>query len=209
MSKKPPSKYEIKQPKMCQTCDKAADCEFLKLLFQKPYDASGVLLDCKAFYIVFCELEERCRIPDDPEEKKRYHEESDAGKRPYLTPAMVTNGVLAAELALKALTLKETGTFDCIHDLDKLFYALPEEHRETLSSLIKEKSYQNDATLKRNLETISNFFVDWRYFFQFEAIGYSNFLPEFIHIVCDYAIAEIATFNENDFERSTSRGDGG
>ena len=187
---------------MCQSCDKAADCEFLKRLFQKPYDASSVILDCKAFYIVFCELEERCRIPDDPEEKKRYHEETDARKRPYLTPAMVTNGVLAAELALKALTLKETGTFDCIHDLDKLFYALPEEHREALSSLIKAKSCQNDATLKKNLETISNFFVDWRYFFQFEAIGFSNFLPEFIHIVCDYAIAEIATFNENDFERA-------
>ncbi len=204
-----PKKYEIKQPKMCQTCDKAAACEFLKLLYQKPYDASGILLDCKAFYIVFCELEERCRIPDDPEKERRYYEESDAEKRPYLTPAMVTNGGLAAELALKALTLKETGTFDCIHDLDKLFYALPEEHRKALSSLIKEKSRQNDATLKKNLETISNFFVDWRYFFQFEAIGYSNFLPEFIHIVCDYAIAEIATFNENDFERSTSGGDGG
>ena len=117
MSKKQPKKYEIKQPKRCQSCEKTADCEFLKLLFQKPYDASGVLLDCKAFYIVFCELEERCRIPDDPGEKKRYQEESDAGKRPFLTPAMVTNGVLAAELALKALILRETGTFDCIHDV--------------------------------------------------------------------------------------------
>lgn len=192
---------------MCQSCDKAADCDFLKLLFQKPYDASGVLLDCKAFYIVFCELEERCRIPDDPEEKKRYHEESDAGKRPYLAPAMVTNGVLAAELALKALTLKETGTFDCIHDLDKLFYALPEEHREALSSLIKEKSHQNDATLKRNLETISNFFQEWRYFFQSESIGYSNFLTEFIHIVCDYAIATIENGEIND-KQGTSGGIG-
>lgn len=191
MSKKQPKKYEIKQPKRCQSCDKAADCEFLKLLFQKPYDASGVLLDCKAFYIVFCELEERCRIPDDPEEKKRYHEESDAGLRPYLDPAMVTNGALAAELALKALTLKETGTYDCIHDLDKLFYALPETHKTALSSLIKKKACQNDATLKKNLETISLFFQKWRYFFQHETVGYTNFLPEFIHIVCDYALAEL------------------
>lgn len=191
MSIKQPKKYEIKQPKRCQSCEKTADCDFLKLLFQKPYDASGVLLDCKAFYIVFCELEERCRIPDDPEEKKRYHEESDAGKRPFLTPAMVTNGVLAAELALKALTLRETGTFDCIHDLDKLFYALPEVHKTALSSLIKEKSCQNDATLKKNLETISLFFHKWRYFFQHETVGYSNFLLEFIHIVCDYVIAKI------------------
>ena len=188
-----PKKYEIKQPKKCQTCEKSADCEFLKLLFQKPYDVSGVLQDCKAFYIVFCELEERCRIPDVPEEKKRYHEESDAGKLPFLTPAMVTNGVLAAELALKALTLKETGTFDRIHDLDKLFYALPEEHKNALSSLIKEKSCQNDVTLKTNLETIGSFFQEWRYFFQYEAIGYSNFMLEFIHIVCDYAIAELGS----------------
>lgn len=184
-------KFEIKPLNICQSCDKAADCDFLKRLFQKPYDASGVLLDCKAFYIVFCKLEERCRIPDDPEEDKRYHEESDTGNRPYLTPAMVTNGVLAAELALKALTLRETGTYDCIHDLDKLFYALPDNHRDALSSLIKEKAHQNDATLKTNMETISNFFQEWRYFFQRESIGYSNFLTEFIHIVCDYVIAEI------------------
>ena len=203
MSKKQPKKYEIKQPKRCQSCDNAADCDFLKLLFQKPYDASGVLLDCKAFYIVFCELEERCRIPDDPEEEKRYHEESDAGRRPYLTPAMVTNGVLAAELALKALILREAGTFDCIHDLDKLFYALPEEHRETLSSLIKEKSHQNDATLKTNLKTIGNFFQEWRYFYESESMGYSNFLTEFIHIICDYAIATIENGEINDKQETT------
>ena len=192
MSIKQPKKYEIKQPKRCQSCEKAADCDFLKLLFQKPYDASGVLLDCKAFYIVFCELEERCRVPfGDTEKMKQYHEETDAGNRPFLTPAMVTNGVLAAELALKALILRETGTFDCIHYLDKLFYSLPDNHREALSSVIKEKAHQNDATLKSNLETISNFFQEWRYFFQRESIGYSNFLLEFIHIVCDYAIAEI------------------
>ena len=184
-----PKKYEIKQPKRCQSCDKAADCEFLELLYQKPYDASGVLLDCKAFYIVFCELEERCRVPfGDPEKMKQYHEETDAGNRPFLTPAMVTNGVLAAELALKALILRETGTFDCIHYLDKLFYALPDNHRDALSSLIKEKAHQNDATLKTNLKIIGDFFHKWRYLFESESVGYSNFLPEFIHIVCDYAL---------------------
>ena len=200
-------KYEIKQPKRCQSCEKAADCDFLKNLFQKPYDASGVLLDCKAFYTVFCELEERCHIPDDPEEKKRYHEESDAGKRPFLTPAMVTNGVLAAELALKSLILRETGVFNCIHDLDKLFYSLPETHKTALSSLIKEKSCQNDATLKKNLETIGIFFQKWRYFFQHETVGYTNFLPEFIHIVCDYAIAAIENGESND-KQGTSGGIG-
>lgn len=185
-------KFEIKQPNRCQSCEKAPDCEFLRTLFQKPFDASGVLLDCKAFYIVFCELEERCRVPfDDSEMMQLYDEESNDEKRPYLTPAMVTNGVLAAELALKALTLKETGTFDCIHNIDKLFYAFPDTHRAALSDIIKEKAHQNDATLKTNLKTISNFFQRWRYSFESDVIGYSGFLMEFIHIVCDYAIADI------------------
>ena len=185
-------KFVIKQPHKCQSCDKSSTCDYLRRLYQKPFDASGVMLDCKAFYAVFCELEERCRIPhDDLEKLQQYEDDYLTGKRPYLTPAMVTNGVLAAELALKALTLKETGTFDCIHDLDKLFYALPEEHKTALSAIIKEQSHQNEAILKTNLEIISNFFHKWRYFFQYESIGYSNFLTEFIHIVCDYAIAEI------------------
>ena len=189
MSRKEAKKYQLKVPKKCDSCDKSSDCELLKLLYQKPFDTSGVLLDCKAFYIVFCELEERCRIPlGDPEKIKQYHEETDAGKCPYLDPAMVTNGVLAAELAIKALTLKETGTFDCIHDLDKLFYRLPPVHKAALSDILKKETHQNDATLKKNLETISNFFQEWRYFFESESVGYSNFLPEFIHIVCDYAL---------------------
>ena len=52
-----PKKYEIKQPERCKSCDKADKCDFLIHLFQKPFDACGVLLDCKAFYIVFCDLE--------------------------------------------------------------------------------------------------------------------------------------------------------
>ena len=110
----------------------------------------------------------------------------------------MSNGVLAAELALKALTLRETGIFDCTHDLDMLFYALPDNHRTALSTLIKDKCHQNGTTLKMNLEVIRNFFPEWRYFFQYESMGYSSFLPEFIHSVCDYAIAEIEKKDKGD-----------
>ena len=185
-----PKKYKITQPEKCLSCDKSSDCLFLKQMNQKPFDVSGVLLDCKAFYTVFCELEERCTIPfGDSEKMEKYHAGSDEGKRLFLTPAMVTNGALAVELALKALAQRETGMFDCVHSIDKLFYALPEEHKVILSDIIKTKAHQSDVTLKKNLEIIGNFFVDWRYFFQFESIGYSGFLLDFIHIVCDYAIA--------------------
>lgn len=149
----------------------------------------GILLDCKAFYFVFCDLEERCRIPwNDPVKMQKYDEDYINGKRPFLNPALVTNGILAAELALKYLTKLETGSFEYTHNIDKLFYSLPQVHRDCLSTMIKEKAHQNDKTLKTNLETIKNFFMDWRYFFQFDALGYSGFLNDFVHIVCDYAI---------------------
>ena len=185
-------KYKIKALQRCGGCDKAQGCEYLKYSHEKPYDASGVLLACKAFYIVFCELEERCCVPHNNQDAvRRFHEETDAGKRPFLTPAMVTNGVLAVELALKALTLWETGSFDCIHYLDELFYSLPDVHLNVLSSLIKEKAHQNDVTLRENLVIIRNFLVEWRYFFEADSIGYSGFLLEFIHIVCDYVISKL------------------
>ena len=41
-----------------------------------------------------------------------YDEDYINGKRPFLTPALVTNGILAAELALKYLTKLETGSFE-------------------------------------------------------------------------------------------------
>ena len=115
----------------------------------------------------------------------------DAGKRPFLDPVLVTNGALAAELAMKALTLWETGSFECIHYLDELFFSLPNAHLDALSSLIKDKAHQNDETLRENLKMIRNFFVEWRYFFESDSIGYSGFLLEFIHIVCGYAMSEL------------------
>lgn len=185
-------KYEIKALQRCGECDKAQYCKYLKYLHERPYDASGVLLACKAFYTVFCELEERCRVPfDNPDAMRRFHEETDVGKRPFLDPVLVTNGALAAELAMKALTLWETGSFECIHYLDELFFSLPNAHLDALSSLIKDRAHQNDETLRENLEMIRNFFVEWRYFFESDSIGYSGFLLEFIHIVCDYAISEL------------------
>lgn len=188
-------KYQINPPKKCQNCEKASKCEYFKNSNQKPFDSSAVLLDCKAFYKVFIELEELCCVPFGNHEKmKKYREENFAEKYAYLTPALVTNGMLAAELALKAITLKETGMFDCIHNIDKLFYALPNVDKSVLSKLIIEKANQNEATLKINLKTISNFFVEWRYSFQNEVIGYADFLLKFIHIVCDYAIVD----NKND-----------
>lgn len=180
-------KYTIKIPSKCQKCDKKDNCEFVKTILKKPFDITGILINCKAFYSVFCELEKRCRVPfHNPEEMEKYRKKTDEDKEAFLTPAMVTNGILSAELALKALVFLENGTFECTHKINKLLESLPEVHKDALTRLLKEKTHNNDQTLKYNLDVISNFFVDWRYSFQHETIGYSNFLPGFIHIVYDY-----------------------
>ncbi len=184
-------KCQIQQqiPRKCYDCDKATNCIFLQKIEEKPYDVSGIILDCKAFYTVFCELERRiCGSFEYPDDMSEYHEQKDLENRPYLTPAMITNGVLAVELALKALIFKDNGEFDCVHDIKRLFNSLPQLDKDTLSRILKEKTHQNDETLQTNLEIIKDFFEKWRYFFQEESLGYSGFLPEFIHIVCEYAI---------------------
>lgn len=164
--------------------------------------AEGILLDCKAFYIVFCKLEECCRVPHgDPVAMQKYADEYLAGKRPFLTPALVTNGILAAELALKFLMKIENQSFDRIHFIDQLFDALPEPHKSVLINELKEKAHQSDATLQINLTQIKNHFQDWRYFYEKDAIGYTGFMTDFIHIVCDYAFGigkeRIANFSED------------
>lgn len=164
----------------CQACKDKDKCGWHEVT------ENGIILDCKAFYYVFCDLENKDRNPvGDPEEMRKFHKEAE--KRVFVTPALVTNGILAVELALKYLNYKENRTFDCIHDISDLFYSLPEIHRNELESLLKKKTHQNDATLRTNLNQIRDFFVQWRYFFEQPAIGYSNFLLDSIHVICDYA----------------------
>ena len=79
-----------------------------------------------------------------------------------------------------------------------LFYALPDIHKDTLTEKIKTQAHQNDDTLKFYLEAMSDFFISWRYSFEREDNRYSGFLNDFIHIVCDYAIADIESLSESD-----------
>ena len=108
---------------------------------------------------------------------------------PYLEPQLVVNGTIAAELALKAITFKEKREFEYGHNLRQLFYQLPEPHKSILTEKICKEARQNEETLLINLNNIADLFEDYRYYFEHSAIGYSNFLNDFIHIVCDYAIS--------------------
>lgn len=108
---------------------------------------------------------------------------------PMLTPPLIANGTLAAELALKFLIFKKKGEYECGHHLLSLFNQLTEPHRTVLTERICKEAHQNETTLTENLNKISNLFEDFRYFYEHEVLGYSHFLNDFIHIVCDYAIS--------------------
>ena len=108
---------------------------------------------------------------------------------PLLTPPLVANGTLAAELALKYLVFKGKGEYECSHQLQFLFNQLTEPHKTALIERICKKAHQNETTLTESLNNISNLFEDFRYFYEHSALGYSNFWNDFVHIVCDYALS--------------------
>lgn len=178
------------QNEKCVGCPKQNDCK----KGNNTFTAKVMLVDCEGFYYVFKELEAFDTYPrfDGDAEKHernwREYEEKHQGV-PFLTPAVIVNGTLAAELALKFLIFKENGEYECGHNLQNLFNQLPEPHKSILLEQIYKNAHQNADTLAINLPHIANLFEDYRYFYEHDTLGYSNFLNDFIHIVCDYAIS--------------------
>ena len=160
----------------------------------KDFTAKEILIDCEGFYYVFKKLEifeAYPRLDGDVEKHKQdmaEYEERHKGV-PLLTPPLVANGTLAAELALKYLVFKEKGEYERSHQLQFLFNQLTEPHKTALIERICKEAHQNETTLTENLNNISNLFEDFRYFYEHSALGYSNFWNDFVHIVCDYALS--------------------
>ena len=131
-----------------------------------------MVLECESFYYLFKQLEKFEKLPTLSENEDKNLETIDNYiKRhegiPTLTSPFVVNGALAVELALKFLIFKEKGSYECIHNLQRLFEQLPDCHKDALAEIICEH---------------------FRYSFGKEHLGYTNFFNEFVHIVCDYAI---------------------
>lgn len=184
--------------KKCENCPKKDDC----VKVDKDFTAKEILIDCEAFYYVFNKLEEfdtYPRLNGDVEKHKQDMLEYEKKHKdvPMLTPPLIANGTLAVELALKFLIFKEKGEYECGHHLLFLFNQLTEPHRTVLTERICKEAHQNETTLTENLNNISNLFEDFRYFYEHEILGYSNFLNDFIHIVCDYAISMKSEYEES------------
>lgn len=182
-----PKKTDIEK---CTNCERRDGC----LKSDKLLTAYSILLDCECFYYVFCELENIERTPKfdgNIEKYKKEIEEYDKKHEniPFLTSAMVTNGALALELAMKFLIYNENKQFECGHDLAMLFSQLPKVHTDILKPEIYSEINQNEETFKENINNISNLFIDYRYFFEHESLGFTNFFTELVHIVCNYAVS--------------------
>ena len=154
-----------------------------------------MVLECESFYYLFKRLEEFERFPTLGESMEKNQENIDYYEKqhegiPSLTSPLVVNGALAAELALKFLIFKEMGSYECIHNLQRLFKQLPDCHKNVLSERIYKQAHQNEETLELNLTNISNLFEDFRYSFGKEHLGYTGFFYEFVNIVCEYAISQ-------------------
>lgn len=174
----------------CKTCENKDNCNKIN----KDLTFKMILIDCEGFYYIFKELESFIHFPTLTGDIEKYEQEILEYEKkheniPFLKPQMVVNGTLAVELALKSLIFKENEEFECIHNLKKLFDQLPEPHKSILTDKIYQEAHQNAETMAINLSNISNLFEKYRYVFEQVNIGYSNFLNDFIHIVCDYAIS--------------------
>lgn len=187
----------------CLKCEHISQCQSNDNTFTE----SEILIDCEAFYYVFKYLENIEKRPildgDIDEFTKAVQSYEEKHKAfPFLTPPLVANGTLAVELALKFLIFKGAGAFDCTHNLKELYGQLPEPHKSTLTNLICTQAHQNSQTLDSCLTNIANLFEEFRYFFEKHTLGFTGFLMEFIHIVCDYALSFKPEYQdkEDDFE---------
>jgi len=188
----------------CKHCERFAECSTMEN--DKMVETKCILIGCAGFYYVFRQLKVLHKRPlynGDPEKHRAEllaYEKEHEGVPDLMSP-LVVNGAFAAELALKFLIFKEDGEFDCIHNLRTLFEHLPDCHKVSLTEALYQQAHQNAEKLGFNLKNISNLFVDFRYAFSKDRIGYTNFFSEFVHILCDYVLA-LAPLDDEDFALS-------
>lgn len=180
----------------CIKCKRLKHCQ----IQHNTITENAILIDCEAFYYVFKQIENIEKMPALHGDINEYHKameryEENHENIPLLTPPLVTNGALAVELALKFLLFKENGAFECIHNLKLLYEQLPEPHKTILTNQIFTEAHQNSTSLNINLLNISNLFIDYRYFFSKDTVGFSNFFYDFIHIICDYVLSLKSQYN--------------
>jgi hypothetical protein len=169
--------------------DKTTNCETSNCSLAN-ITAKGILFEASAFYKIYRLLENENRIPfEDEKAMDEFYAKRMQDDYVDMKVVEIVNGALAVELALKYLTFKENKTFKQIHNLDTLYNDLPEPHKSVLKSKIFTQAHQDEIALNKSLKAIANSFEDWRYFFEKDGVGTSNFFNDFVHIICEYALS--------------------
>lgn len=151
-----------------------------------------IFVACKSFYFTYSLLEPYNRIPqssgcDDEQFRKELDQYfNEIKERPSLLFPWIVNGALAAELALKFLTFRETHTFRITHDLKQLYLDLPPVHRTQLLTRLKAQAHQNEETLMLNLEVFKRAFENFRYPFE-KSVGINNVFHDFVNVLYEYS----------------------
>lgn len=168
----------------CKTCGIKDNCE-LQIHHQ-------LLEACKGFYYTYKLLLEETRHPifthSQEELEEKINRNSDKWDQPQLFYVILTNGALAAELAIKFLTFQQKHNFIEDHKLDVLFNDLPPKDQNEILSRIKQQTGIDRKLFREMLKNFSDAFVKARYFFAQEENGISNLFDDFVRIVCEYAV---------------------
>ena len=167
----------------CAECGMNSDCS-LQTCYQ-------ILVACKGFYYTYRLLLSDTRDPifvrTAKERKEKLESNANKGDQPPLMYAIVANGAMAAELALKYLAFHEHHEFAQSHKLDVLLAGLAVKDREAIQSEFELRTGVSMGVFKKSLEGFSNAFNEARYFFSYGNKGISFHFDDFVRIVCEYA----------------------
>ena len=151
-----------------------------------------LLEDCKGFYYTYKLLLEETRHPifthSQEELAEKIERNVDKWDQPMLFYVILTNGALAAELAIKYLTFRRKHDFVEDHKLDLLFDDLPLKDQKEILSRVKRQTGIDREVFEKILGNFANTFMKARYFFSQEENGVSNTFDDFVRIVCEYAV---------------------
>ena len=187
----------------CKTCGIKDNCE-LQIHHQ-------LLEDCKGFYYTYKLLLEETRHPifthSQEELEEKINRNAYKWDQPQLFYVILTNGALAAELAIKFLTFHQKHDFIEDHKLDVLFNDLPPKDQNEILSRIKQQTGIDRKLFKEMLKNFSDAFKKARYFFAQEEKGISNSFDDFVRIVCEYAVEVHTRELQEEFEADVAFGE--
>lgn len=169
----------------CTACAGNSDC-----VLQTSHQ---ILVASKGFFYTYELLLKDSAYPwfvrSQEERARRLRESVDKLDQPSLLHAIVVNGSMATELALKYLTYRDAREFVQTHRLDLLLNNLPSKDRQEILSRLEKRAGMSEEVCEKAIAIFSNAFTEARYFFSpGNNKGISFLFDDFVRVVHEYAI---------------------